>query len=55
MSEDKEYVVPGSRAEIMERIRILEQQVYYLEKFLADLQIKSIKSENDLNWMKRRR
>jgi len=53
MSEDKNYVIPGSRAEIMERIRILEQQVHYLEKIIADLKIESIKFENDLNQMKK--
>jgi len=49
MSEDKKYIVAGSRAEIMERIRILEQNVIDLEKAITDLQDENIKIENHQN------
>ena len=49
MSEDKNYIVPGSRAEIMGRIRILEQHVIDLEMAITDLKDENIKIENHQN------
>ena len=40
MNERKKYIIKGSRAEIIERIKTLEQQVHYLEKIIAALKNK---------------
>ena len=46
---NKNYIVPESRAEIMERIRILEQHVIDLEMAITDLKDENIKIENHQN------
>ena len=49
MSEDKKYIIEGSGAEIMEKIRMLEHRIRYLEKVINDLRndISEIEGETE--------